>query len=121
MTIDENTLKELLKDAPDLFQNVSLTIDHATCRLGECRICIDKCPTNALFQQERVELIPELCVGCGGCVLLCMVPGCIKLVRVRKDTGQKETLTIPRDVEKSLRALNKRKKLDVGRNVFALP
>lgn len=119
MSIDEKTLKELLKDAPDHYRYINLSIDHAICILGECRLCIDKCPTNAFYQKERVELIPELCVGCGACVLVCMVPGCIILTRERKDTGRKETLTTPKDVEKSLSALNKRKKLDVGRKVFA--
>lgn len=119
MTIDETTLKELLKDTPDHYRYISLNIDHAICRLSDgCRLCIDKCPTNAFYQKERVELIPELCIGCGACVLVCMVPGCIKLTRERKDTGRKETVTIPKDVEKLLRALNKRKKRDLGKKVF---
>lgn len=119
MALDEKTLKELLKDTPDLFQNISLTIDHPICILGECRLCLDKCPTNALYQKERVELIPELCIGCGGCVLVCMVPGCIKLVRERKNNHKKEILTVPKDVEKSLNAVNKRKKRDVEKKAFS--
>ncbi len=119
MTIDEKTLKELLKDAPDHYRYISLKIDHAICRLSDgCRLCIDKCPTNAFYQKERVELIPELCIGCGACVLVCMVPGCIKLIRERKDTGRKEAVTTPKDVEKLLAALNIKKKRDVGRKVF---
>ena len=119
MALDEKTLKELLKDTPDLFQNISLTIDHPICILGQCRLCLDKCPTNALYQKERVELIPELCIGCGACVLVCMVPGCIKLVRERKDNHKKETLSVPKDVEKSLNAVNKRKKRNVEKEVFS--
>ena len=118
VTIDENTLKALLKDVPDLFHNISLTIDHPICRLGECRLCLDKCPTNALYQKERVELIPELCNGCGGCVLVCMVPGCIQLTRTRNETGKQEVLSTPKEVEKSLRALNKRKKQKAGKIAF---
>ena len=71
MPIDEKTLKELLKDAPDHYKYISLSIDHAICRLGECRLCIDKCPTTAFYQKDRVELIPELCVGCGICQYRC--------------------------------------------------
>ena len=55
----------------------------------------------------------------GGCVLVCMVPGCIKLVRERKNNHKKEILTVPKDVEKSLNAVNKRKKRDVEKKAFS--
>ena len=67
----------------------------------------------------KPEFDLDNCIGCGACVLVCMVPGCIKLVRERKDNHKKETLTIPKDVEKSLNALNKRKKKDVEKKAFS--
>ena len=100
------------------FDFIELKIDHATCRLGECRLCIEHCPTNALYQSEKVELVPDLCIACGGCVLLCMVPKCMELTRVRKATGQKETMRTTNEVKKLLGALNTRKRQKILRDAY---
>ncbi|MHA2330956.1 MAG: hypothetical protein ACXAEU_02930 [Candidatus Hodarchaeales archaeon] len=109
MSVDFEKLKEQVGARKD-FEGCSIEINHSTCRLGECQLCLLNCPTNALYQQNRVEIIHELCVGCGSCVLLCMVPGCIKLTRTRSKTGKIEVLTTPKEVIKSIGAENSKKR-----------
>ena len=112
MTLSEEEVEEILRSvgAREDFFEVSLSIDHSICRLGECKLCLDHCPTQALFQAKQVEIIPQLCTGCGSCILLCMVPGCMKLKRKRKDDGKEEILSTPEDVLLSVNADNHKKR-----------
>lgn len=50
------------------------TITQGSCASGAgCRICVDKCPANALFvgEQMRIELDRKACTSCGICVTNC--------------------------------------------------
>ncbi|TKS59762.1 MAG: hypothetical protein EWM72_01947 [Nitrospira sp.] len=50
-------------------------ISHRLCTAGQgCHACVSKCPTNALamdFESLRLMIVPEACVGCGMCELVC--------------------------------------------------
>ena len=82
----------------DRFEEGSITIDKRTCRGVECKLCIDVCPTNALYWKAgEVGIIEDLCLHCGACVLNCMVDDCIKITRKRPD-GTTETFSNPKDV-----------------------
>lgn len=92
--------KELL--APlgikEFFVDGSITINKRTCQGVECKLCIETCPTNALFWKSgEVGIVKELCVYCGTCVLSCIVDDCIKVVRKRED-GKVESFSKPREV-----------------------
>ncbi len=64
----------------------SININKRTCRGLECRLCINACPTNALFWKTgEIEIVKELCIYCGACVLNCIVDDCIKITRKRPD------------------------------------
>ncbi|MFX0094695.1 MAG: hypothetical protein ACFFBD_23365 [Candidatus Hodarchaeota archaeon] len=100
------------------FEFVELKIDHSICRLGECRLCLEHCPTNALYQSDKVELIPDLCIACAGCILLCMVPKCMKLTRIRKVTGQKEVLQTTTEVKNLINAQNSKKRQKILQEAY---
>lgn len=94
--------KELLSSAgvKELFKQGDISINKRTCRGLECKLCIDKCPTNALFWQSgEVKIVKDLCVYCGACVLCCMVDDCIKIER-KRDSGEIETFSKPQEVIK---------------------
>jgi ferredoxin len=64
----------------------SININKRTCRGLECRLCINACPTNALFWKAgEIEIVKELCIYCGACVLNCIVDNCIEITRKRHD------------------------------------
>ena len=82
----------------DLFKEGTITIDKRTCRGVERKLCIDACPTNALYWKAgEVGIIDDLCIHCAACVLNCMVDDCIKVTRKRPD-GKTETFSNPKDV-----------------------
>lgn len=113
MAMDSLETKKMLEElnAPQLFDEIQLSIDDPVCvRSQGCRLCVDKCPTKALYMGNKVELIQDLCIGCGGCVRVCMVPGCITLIRRRKSTGRLENSSTPLDTQKIDAAENARKK-----------
>ncbi|MHA2233453.1 MAG: ATP-binding protein [Candidatus Hodarchaeales archaeon] len=113
MAMDRLEAKKMLEElnAPQLFDEIQLLIDDPVCvRSQGCRLCVDKCPTKALYMGNKVEFIQDLCNGCGGCVRVCMVPGCITLTRRRKSTGRLENFSTPLDTQKIDAAENARKK-----------
>lgn len=80
--------KELLEPTgvKELFKNGKITINKFTCVGAQCKICIQKCPTNALYWGiGEVGIIDDLCVYCNACVVNCMVDDCIKIERIRDD------------------------------------
>lgn len=82
----------------EFFVEGSISIDKRTCQGVECKLCIDVCPTNALFWRAgEVGITPELCIYCGACVLNCIVDDCMKIVRKRL-TGEVETFSKPTQV-----------------------
>lgn len=51
------------------------TVSHRVCTAGQgCHACVSKCPTGALamdFDQMRLMVSSEQCVGCGICEQIC--------------------------------------------------
>lgn len=58
---------------PPLRYEVVPSIREASCAAGRgCRVCIDRCPREALHPSDgRVVLDRPRCTGCGACVALC--------------------------------------------------
>jgi NAD-dependent dihydropyrimidine dehydrogenase PreA subunit len=92
--------KELLAPTgvKDIFQEGKIGVNQYTCLGVQCKACVKVCPTNALYWGSgKVEIIDDLCVYCGACVLSCQVDDCIKLER-KRDDGEVEKFSKPRDV-----------------------
>lgn len=52
-------------------------INQKACK--NCLVCIDYCPASAIEEEERsVRIIPEKCIGCGECLVVCSV-GAVKM------------------------------------------
>jgi ferredoxin len=80
--------KELIEPTGvrELFKDGKITINKFTCVGAQCKICIQKCPTNALYWSVgEVGIIDDLCIYCDACVVNCMVDDCIKIERIRDD------------------------------------
>lgn len=81
----------------EFFVEGSISLDRRICKGVECKLCIEACPTNALFWRAgEVGIIEDLCVFCGACVLSCIVDDCIRVERKRAD-GVVECFSKPRD------------------------
>ncbi len=112
--------KELLASTgvKEFFEEGSISIDKRTCWGLECKLCIEKCPTNALYWKTgEVGIVEDLCVYCGACVLCCMVNDCIKVERKRED-GKTERFSKPNDVVKVQDKVNAKKRLQRVKTVF---
>ena len=112
--------KELLSSTgvEDFFKEGSITIDKRTCWGIECKLCIDACPTSALFWQAgEVKIIKDLCVYCGACVLCCMVDDCIKIKR-KRENGEVEKFSKPRELIKLEERINAKKRFERVKNLF---
>ena len=112
--------KELLASAgvAEVFEDGKINIDKRTCWGLECKLCIEKCPTNALYWKTgEVGIVEDLCVYCGACVLCCMVDDCIKVERKRKD-GKTERFSKPDEVVKLQDKINVKKRLERVKTVF---
>ena len=112
--------KELLSSTgvKDLFKQGDISINTRTCWGLECKLCIDKCPTSALFWQSgEVKIIKDLCVYCGACVLCCMVDDCIQVERIR-DNGEKEIFSKPQEVIKLEDKISTKKRVERVTDLF---
>jgi Fe-S-cluster-containing hydrogenase component 2 len=99
-----------LLDVKEFFVEGKITINKRTCKGVECKLCIEACPTNALFWKAgEVGVIEELCIYCGGCVLNCIVDGCIKIERKRV-TGEVEKFSKPKDFTALQQGINVKKR-----------
>ena len=102
-TEDEENKKrrqELLEPTgvKEFFKEGKISINKFTCIGGQCKLCIEVCPTNALYWGSgEVGIIDDLCVYCGACVVHCMVDDCIKVERIRED-GTTEQFSKLKDV-----------------------
>lgn len=77
------------------FEEGRVMIDVVTCRGVECKLCIEACPTHALYWVSgEVKLEAELCIYCTACVLSCIVDDCIVVTRRRKN-GKRERFSRP--------------------------
>ena len=105
----------------EFFEEGSISVDKRTCWGLECKLCIKACPTNALYWKAgEIEVVDDLCVYCGACVLSCMVDNCIKITRKRED-GKVEKFSKPTDVLKLENRINAKKRFERVREVFPTP
>jgi len=102
----------------EFFEEGSISIDKRTCEGVECKLCIEACPTNALYWKSgEVGIVEELCVFCTACVSNCIVDNCIQVSRRRPD-GETERFSTPSDVLTLLNAIGSKKRVDVIKSRF---
>lgn len=85
----------LLRDleVQEWFCDGTILINNSTCLGVECKLCIDVCPTHALYWAKgEVGIEKQLCVYCMACVFSCIVEDCITITRTR-ETGEKEVFS----------------------------
>jgi len=105
----------------EFFAEGGITINKRTCKGVECKLCIEACPTNALFWKAGdIGIIEELCVYCGACVLSCIVDDCIKIVRKRLN-GEVESFSKPKDFTTLQYDINTKKRVERTRDIFPKP
>lgn len=112
--------KELLNSTgvEEFFEKGEISIDKRTCWGVECKLCIEKCPTNALYWKTgEVGIVEDLCVYCGACVLCCMVDDCIKVER-KREGGKTEHFSKPDEVVKLQDKINAKKRVQRVKTVF---
>ncbi|MFQ6064202.1 MAG: 4Fe-4S binding protein [Candidatus Bathyarchaeia archaeon] len=84
----------------------------------ECKLCIEACPTNALYWKSgKVGVTEELCVFCTACVLSCIVDDCIKVERRRPNGGMEEFST-PEQALRLLNSINSRKRCEMTKRLL---
>jgi Fe-S-cluster-containing hydrogenase component 2 len=102
----------------ELFEEGSIKIDMRTCEGVDCKLCIEVCPTNALYWKTgEIGITEELCIYCTACVLSCMVDNCIVVIRKRLN-GETETFSKPRDVLVLLENINTRNRIKATKMLF---
>lgn len=112
---------ELLKSmgAKEYFEEGSIEIDIRTCKGLECNLCVEACPTNALYWKAgEIGIVEDLCVYCAACVLNCIVDNCIRVNRKRPN-GKREKFSTPREVIRLLNNINSGKRCDRLRSIFS--
>ena len=112
--------KELLVSTgvKEFFEKGEISIDKRTCWGVECKLCIEKCPTNALYWKAgEVGIVEELCVYCSACVLCCMVDDCIKVERKRED-GKTERFSKPAEITKLQDKIGGKKRVERVKTIF---
>jgi len=112
--------EELLKSVgvKEFFEEGNIRIDMKTCKGIECQFCIKVCPTKALYWKAGdIAVVDELCVYCTSCVLNCMVDGCIKVKRKRKD-GVVEQFSTPAEVFALGENVNTGKRIETTRKIL---
>jgi ferredoxin len=115
--------RELLEPTgvKDIFEEGKISINTYTCLGVQCKECIKVCPTNALYWGSgKVEIMPDLCVYCGACVLNCQVDDCIKLER-KRDDGTIEKFSKPKDVLMLQKKANTSKRVQRVQSVVMKP
>lgn len=105
---DKERKAQLLKPlgVKEYFDEGGISIDKKTCKGVECKLCIDVCPTHALYWKAgEVGIVEDLCVYCAACVLSCVVDDCIQVWRKRPD-GKVEKFSNPKDVLKLMNIIS---------------
>lgn len=96
----------------EYFDEGSIRIDMRTCRGVDCKLCIDVCPTHALYWgYGELGIEEDLCVYCTACVLSCIVDDCIRVQR-RRPNGEVEEFSTPRQVFILLQKIDTKKRRD---------
>ena len=94
----------------DLFERGGITIDKKTCLGVECKLCIDVCPTYALYwRRGEIGIDEDLCIYCTACVLCCCVDDCVQVHR-RRLNGKEEKFSNPKHVLILLNQINTEKR-----------
>ena len=102
----------------EYFDEGSVKIDMKTCKGLECNLCVEACPTYALYWKAGdIGLVEDLCVYCAACVLNCIVDNCI-YVRRKRPNGEVEEFSTPRDVLMLLHKINSEKRSDRIKSIF---
>lgn len=105
----------------EFFVEGSITINKRTCQGVECKLCIEACPTNALYWRAgEIGITEELCIYCGACVLSCIVDDCMKIVR-KRSTDEVESFSKPRDFLTLQNDINARKRFERIQDIFPKP
>ncbi len=82
----------------EYFEEGRIRIDKKTCKGVECKICIEVCPTHALYWKAgEVGIVEDLCIFCAACVWSCIVDDCVQVWRKRPD-GEVEEFSTPKNV-----------------------
>jgi len=102
----------------EYFREGSIRINKRTCKGIECKLCIEACPSSALYWgYGEVKIIEDLCIYCTACVLSCIVDKCIQVTRKRAD-GKNESFGTPGEVLELLKNISSEKKLGVTNRRF---
>jgi Fe-S-cluster-containing hydrogenase component 2 len=102
----------------EFFEEGSITIDMRTCEGVDCKLCIEVCPTNALYWKTgEIGITKELCIYCTACVLNCMVDNCI-VVKRKRPNGETEAFSKPQDVLTLLNNINTRNRIEAIKMLF---
>jgi len=102
----------------DLFEDGSIKIDMRTCKGAECKLCIDACPTSALYWKSgEIGITEELCIYCSACVVNCIVDDCIRVERKRSN-NQIERFSTPKHVLTLSDNINSRKREERAKSIF---
>jgi ferredoxin len=102
----------------ELFEDGKILINKRTCHGIECNLCVKACPTSALYWKAgEIAVTEDLCVYCGACVLCCMVDDCIRVER-KRESGEVERFSKPKDVTKLEHSINAKKRFERVREVF---
>jgi ferredoxin len=112
---------ELLKSmgVEEYFEEGSIEIDMKTCKGLECNLCVEACPTNALYWKAgEIGIVKDLCVYCAACVFNCIVDNCIR-VRRKRPNSKVEEFSTPRDVLSLLHKINSKKRCDRLKSIFS--
>ena len=124
LAVNENRDKKRREDIlasmgmKEFFAKGNISVDKRTCWGLECKLCIDACPTNALYWKKgEIGIVNDLCVYCGACVLSCMVDNCIKVER-KRENGKVEKFSKTRDVVALENRINAQKRFQRVQEVF---
>jgi len=102
----------------EFFEEGSIQINTNICDGVECKLCIEICPTNALYWRSgKVGIVEELCVFCAACVLSCIVDDCIRVKRKRPN-GEVEEFSTPEEALRLLQSINSRKTCEMVKRLL---
>jgi len=103
----------------EYFEEGSISIDKKTCKGVECKLCIEACPTNALFWKPsgEVGIDEELCIYCAACVANCIVDDCIQVTRKRLN-GKIEKFSSSMGAFILLNKINSEKRINTIKQLF---
>jgi ferredoxin len=102
----------------EFFVDGKIAINKRICQGVECKLCIEACPTNALFWKSgEVGIVEDLCVYCGACVLSCIVDDCIKIMR-KRESNKIESFSKPRDIIMLESQINTKKRFERVSDLF---